>query len=204
MSKIPTLKWAQRAEKVFVTWECLNVTEVNVTLSEGLLTVEGKEGDVAYKLENLPLSLEIEPEGSKWFVNDRCVSISLKKKTAEWWESLTEKAYKRYIKTDFAKWCEEEDREYIGDFGPADGMDGGMDFGGMGLGGMGGMGMGDAGMGSFGDSDDDEDEADMSDLNPTDLPPLESDAPPPLESAGKGDDGPPPLEPDVSKMKEVD
>ena len=55
--------------------------------------------------------------------------ISLKKKTAEWWDGLTkEKSYKRFIKTDFAKWCEEEDREYMGDMGPADGMDG-MDFG---------------------------------------------------------------------------
>ena len=132
--------------------------------------------------------------------------ISLKKKTAEWWDGLTkEKSYKRFIKTDFAKWCEEEDREYTGDMAPADGMDG-MDFGGMGGMGMGGMGM--DGMGSFGDSDDEDDDedADMSDLSPADLPPLESadlgDGPPPLE--GGGGDGPPPLEPDVSMMKEVD
>ena len=73
MSKTPTLIWAQRVEKVFVTWECLATKDVNVTLSEGLLTVEGTagNGDV-YKLENLPLFLEIEPEGSKWFKNDRC------------------------------------------------------------------------------------------------------------------------------------
>ena len=73
MSKTPTLIWAQRVEKVFVTWECLATKDVNVTLSEGLLTVEGTlaNGDV-YKLENLPLFLEIDPEGSKWFKNDRC------------------------------------------------------------------------------------------------------------------------------------
>ena len=73
MSKTPTLIWAQRVEKVFVTWECLATKEVNVTFSEGLLTVEGtlENGDV-YKLENLPLFLEIEPDGSKWFKNDRC------------------------------------------------------------------------------------------------------------------------------------
>ena len=59
--------------------------------------------------------------------------ISLKKKTAEWWDGFSkDKTYKRFIKTDFAKWCEEEDREYMGDFGSADdmgGMGGGMDFG---------------------------------------------------------------------------
>ena len=54
----------------------------------------------------------------------------MKKKTAEWWDVLTkEKTYKRFIKTDFSKWCEEEDKEYMGDIGAPDGMDG-MDFGG--------------------------------------------------------------------------
>ena len=77
MSKTPTLIWAQRVEKVFVTWECLATKEVNVTFSEGLLTVEGTlENGEVYKLENLPLFLEIEPDGSKWFKNDRCSSHS--------------------------------------------------------------------------------------------------------------------------------
>ena len=75
MAKTPTLIWAQRVEKVFVTWECLSTKDVNVTLSEGLLTVEGTAGNGdQYKLENLPLFLEIEPEGSKWFKNDRCAT----------------------------------------------------------------------------------------------------------------------------------
>ena len=75
MAKTPTLIWAQRVEKVFVTWECLSTKDVNVTLSEGLLTVEGTAGNGdQYKLETLPLFLEIEPEGSKWFKNDRCAT----------------------------------------------------------------------------------------------------------------------------------
>ena len=45
MAKTPTLIWAQRVEKVFVTWECLSTKDVNVTLSEGLLTVEGTAGN---------------------------------------------------------------------------------------------------------------------------------------------------------------
>ena len=58
--------------------------------------------------------------------------ISLKKKTAEWWDGFSkDKTYKRFIKTDFSKWCEEEDREYMGDFGAADDMGGGMGGGGM-------------------------------------------------------------------------
>ena len=71
-TKTPTIIWAQRVEKVFITWEMLSTKDVNVTLAEGLLSIEGKDskGDT-YKLENLPLFLEIEPENSKWFKNDR-------------------------------------------------------------------------------------------------------------------------------------
>ena len=67
----------------------------------------------------------------------RSVVISLKKKTAEWWDTLTKewKTYKKFCKTDFSKWCEEDDKEYTGELPGVDGMDG-MDFGGMG--GMGG------------------------------------------------------------------
>ena len=85
MSKTPTLIWAQRVEKVFVTWECLATKEVNVTFSEGLLTVEGtlENGDV-YKLENLPLFLEIEPDGSKWFKNDRCTLARRRPAARQW------------------------------------------------------------------------------------------------------------------------
>ena len=37
----------------------------------------------------------------------RAVLISLKKKDSEWWDGLTkDKTLKRFIKTDFAKWCE--------------------------------------------------------------------------------------------------
>ena len=221
--------------------------------------------------------------------------ISLKKKTAEWWDAFSkDKSYKRFIKTDFSKWCEEEDREYMGDFGPADDMGG--------MGGMGGMdfgapphasnrggelgrpspvarapqlsvaataarasrcafarrwnGHGRHGHGWHGRHGQlwrqrrraaavmkksapgrvapappacrgelalmrgpwhlwllatacyscrtQEDEGDLGDLGPSDLPPLEDDGPPPLESSGNGDEGPPALEPDISQMKEVD
>ena len=112
--------------------------------------------------------------------------IILKKKEAQWWDTLsTNKGFKRFIKTDFSKWCEEEDKEYVGQF---DDPMGGMDLGGMGgmppgmdfssmMGGMGGMGGAD-----FEDEDDEDDAGDIADLQPDDLPPLESsDAPPPLE-----------------------
>jgi hypothetical protein len=71
-TKIPSLIWAQRREKVFVTFEMVATEKVNVTLSDGLLSLDAEAKGVAYKLENLPLWTEIEVDESKWFKNDRC------------------------------------------------------------------------------------------------------------------------------------
>ena len=79
----------------------------------------------------------------------RAIVISIKKKTPEWWDGLTkDKTKKPYVKADFAKFCEEDDPEYHGEFSTA-----GMEEGGMGgmPGGMGGMPGGMGGMGGMGD-----------------------------------------------------
>jgi hypothetical protein len=203
-TKTPTLHWAQREQKVLIEFQTLNTKDAKVTLSEGLLSLECAVDATAYKLENLPLFAEIDEEESKWFRDDRKIAISLKKKAPEWWDTLSkDKSFKKFIKTDFSKWCEDDDKEYTGDLGPeGDGMDfggmggmggmpgmggmGGMDLSAM-MGGMGGMG-GMPGMGEF-DDDDDDGEAGLDDLNP-----------PALE----GDDGPPPLEGDGVKPEEME
>jgi len=124
MTSTPTLKWAQRVDKVFVTFEVQAAKDVNVVFSDGLLSIDAKAGSTTYKLENMTLFMEIISEDSKWFHNDRAIVMSLKKKEAEWWDGLTkDKTLKRFIKTDFAKWCEEEDPEYTGDIpDPGGGM----------------------------------------------------------------------------------
>ena len=76
MSQIPALIWAQRREKVFVTFECIGTEEVNVTFADGLLSLDAKAKGKVYKLENLPLWTEIDVEESKWFKNDRCADAS--------------------------------------------------------------------------------------------------------------------------------
>ena len=63
--------WAQRAETVFVTIDAVDSTDSNVTFSEGLLSVELKTKAKEFKVENMPLMKEIEPNESKWFRNDR-------------------------------------------------------------------------------------------------------------------------------------
>lgn len=187
----PTLVWAQRVNKVFVTFEMLGTSNVKVSLTDGLLSLDADAAGKSYKLENMPLWAEIDSEGSKWFSNDRAVVITLKKKEEEWWDGLTkDKGLKRFIKVDFSKWCEEDDKEYTGEVAMGGGFDdmggmggmGGMDFSSM-MGGMGGMGMGDAAGMPGADFDDEDDDEPLDDLEPKDLPPIggEEDGPPPLE-----------------------
>jgi len=70
---IPTMKWAQRVEKVFVTIDAIDNADSAVTFSDGLLSINYTVKGKAYKLENMPLWLEIDADDSKWFRNDRCV-----------------------------------------------------------------------------------------------------------------------------------
>ena len=101
----------------------------------------------------------------------------MKKKAPEYWDALTkDKLYKKYIKTDFAKFCEEDDPEYTGSI-PIAGEEMGMGAGGM-MGGMGdldGMDMNRmmAKMGAMGAAGEfgDEVDADLADLEPDSLPP---------------------------------
>ena len=87
------------------------------------------------------------------------VVISLKKKAPEYWDGLTkEKSLKKFIKVDFAKFCEEDDPEYTGDIamsGEGQGMGGMPGMGMPGMGGMGGMDMASmmGGMGGMGGMD---------------------------------------------------
>ena len=71
MASTPTLKWAQRVDKVFVTFEVQAAKDVSVVLSEGLLSIDAKAGSTTYKLENMTLFMEIISEESKWFHNER-------------------------------------------------------------------------------------------------------------------------------------
>lgn len=71
MTATPTLVWAQRVNKVFVTFEMIGTSNVNVSFTDGLLSLDAEAGGKKYKLENMPLWAEIDSESSKWFSNDR-------------------------------------------------------------------------------------------------------------------------------------
>ena len=62
---------------MFVTFEARDTTNVNITFSDGLLSLDADVDGKSYKLENMTLWAEIDAHESKWFRNDRCAEMLL-------------------------------------------------------------------------------------------------------------------------------
>lgn len=157
-TKHPKLKWAQRAECVFMTVELADSENIDIDVNEekNTLTFAAQAGGQKYGF-SLELFEPVVKDESKWNTKGRNVTLYISKKDKEqeeWWPRLTkEKVKNHFINIDFDKWVDpddepEEEKGGMGDFDPAmmQGMGGGA--GGMpGMGGMGGMpGMGGGGM----------------------------------------------------------
>jgi hypothetical protein len=191
------VKWAQRADKLFITIEVTDATDVNAKFDEKTVEVTGngkhKVGATSPAPFSVKLNLlhEIDPAQSGHKVSGMAIQVLATKKdtTAEWWAKLTEEAPKtiKWLSVDWALWKDEDDTEEknlgaygdTGNFGMGGGMGGMPGMGGMGgmdlqsmlsgMGGMGGLG-GMGGMGGMGggDSDDEEGNADLGDLDGND------------------------------------
>ncbi|XP_039020283.1 uncharacterized protein OsI_027940-like isoform X2 [Hibiscus syriacus] len=162
MSRHPEVKWAQRADKVFITVQLSDSKDANVNLEpEGVFSFSGTAGtgNTHYELK-LNLYDKVIVEESKINVGVRSIFCILEKAEKVWWKKLLRGDGKapHYVKVDWDKWVDEDEDKGAGDLDL-----GGMDFsnfggmGGMGdmMGGMGGMG----GMDEFEDSDDEGQEA---------------------------------------------
>ncbi|GAU87461.1 hypothetical protein RvY_00296 [Ramazzottius varieornatus] len=167
---IPSATWAQRKEVVFLTFLVQDVKDLDLKIEANRIHFEGSSDSKNYDFD-LELYAEIDPEKSKYTKGDRVIDCLLQKKdtSAPFWPRLAKASGKQgWLKTDFARWKDEDDAddEEKGGFGGGD-----MDFTQMmgQMGGMGGMGgMGDMGGMNFGgpggddmpDSDDDKDDED--------------------------------------------
>ncbi|XP_031280560.1 uncharacterized protein OsI_027940 isoform X2 [Pistacia vera] len=176
MSRVPEVKWAQRADKVFITVLLPDSKNAKVNLEpEGVFTfsaIAGAENNL-YEIK-LDLFDKVNVEESKINIGVRSIFCILEKAEKGWWKKLLRGDGKtpHYIKVDWDKWVDEDEDNGVGDldlggmdfsnFGGMGGMGAMGGMGGMGamgamggLGGMGGMGgLGDEGMGDFEDSDD--------------------------------------------------
>ncbi|XP_039036776.1 uncharacterized protein Os08g0359500-like isoform X3 [Hibiscus syriacus] len=162
MSRYPEVKWAQRADKVFITVQLSDSKDAKVNLEpEGVFNFSGTvgTGNTHYELK-LDLYDKVIVEESKINVGVRSIFCILEKAEKVWWKKLLRGDGKapHYVKVDWDKWVDEDEDKGAGNLDS-----GGMDFsnfggmGGMGdmMGGMGGMG----GMDEFEGSDDEGQEA---------------------------------------------
>ncbi|KAF7319932.1 CS domain-containing protein [Mycena kentingensis (nom. inval.)] len=220
----PEVLWAQRSSEsdetkniVYFTINLPDVDESSLKLSIEPTKISfaatsgnektGSTKDYAFELEFFK---EIVPEKSGKKITTRSIALILRKKDmdAEYWPRLTkEKVKSAYIKTDFAKWVDEDEQDGevkdkedddfdmsgMGGMGGMGGMPGMGGMGGMpGMPGMGGMGMpGMGGMGGMpGGMGDMDFEKMMAEMSKNGGPSGDAGG----DDSDSDDDGPPPLE----------
>ncbi|KAL9252605.1 Co-chaperone protein p23-1-like protein [Drosera capensis] len=159
-SRHPSLKWAQRSDKLFITIELPDATDVKVQLEpQGKFTFSASKDGVPYELD-VELLDKINVEESKYNVGLRSIVYSIKKAEDKWWGRLLKPEWKppAFLKVDWDKWVDEDEESGVPEVDDMDfskfGMGGGPGDFGMG-GGPGDFGMG--GLDEFG-ADELEDE----------------------------------------------
>jgi hypothetical protein len=146
-SLVPPFKWAENADKLFLTIEVQGCQNAKVDLSDDAVKFSGSQGDKNFELD-FKLFKKVNVQASSWAAKAREIEILLQKadECKGWWNQLLadKNQYKGRCKIDWDLWHDEdESKEMPASFG---GNPGGMDFarmmqgmGGAGMGGMGGM-----------------------------------------------------------------
>jgi prostaglandin-E synthase len=148
--------WAQREDCLYVTINVSDLTDEKVTLNETALQFTATRSDGKQFTVDLQFYAEVDPANSKYANCGRNYAFVIQKAASGpyWPRLLKDTAKQRWLKTDFAKWRDEDEEEDVPD-PMANNPFGGMDmsqFGGMG--GMGGMDMSQfGGMGGAGGMD---------------------------------------------------
>ncbi|KAG0000916.1 hypothetical protein BGZ80_000392 [Entomortierella chlamydospora] len=137
--------WAQRSNVVFVTVNIPDATAPVTNLTEDKLEFTATSDNKHYAVV-IEFNQAIDPETSITKSSPRNFFFTLKKKEEKWWSRLTKGPKPNFIKTDFARWKDEDDEDDEVD------ESSGMDMGGLGMPGMPGASMG-GGMGGMGDMD---------------------------------------------------
>nr|XP_043618449.1 co-chaperone protein p23-1-like [Erigeron canadensis] len=112
MSRHPTLKWAQRADVVFITIDLPDAKDVNLKLEpEGGFYFSATAGadSAPYEID-INLHDKVDVNESKSSVGSRSIVYLIKKEESKWWNRLL-KAGKSptFIKVDWDKWVDEDD-----------------------------------------------------------------------------------------------
>jgi len=127
----PEIMWAQRADVLYITVNLTDIKDQVIQLEKTHLKFKAK-GEVEQKMYEFDLEFfdEINPEKSKQHLTARNLFFVIQKAKEGWWARLLkDKAKPHFIKTDFARWKDEdEEDEEGGSGGPEDDRLSNMDF----------------------------------------------------------------------------
>lgn len=177
MSRHPTVKWAQRTDKVYITIDLPDAQDVKLKLEpEGKFFFSATSGSdkIPYEVD-IDLYDKVDVNDSKASVGLRNICYLVKKAENKWWSRLLKQGGKPpiFLKVDWDKWID-EDEEGKDDKPPADMDFGDFDFSKMNMGGF------DAEAAGNGENDD----SDTEEENEVGKTPAENrEAPPPSTSS---------------------
>ncbi|KAF8398174.1 hypothetical protein HHK36_017100 [Tetracentron sinense] len=113
MSRHPTVKWAQRSDKVFLTVELPDAKDVKLKLEpEGRFIFSAIKDSVPFEVD-IELYDKVNVEESKVNIGVRSIMYVVKKAEKKWWGRLAKMEGKPpvFLKVDWDKWVDEEDEE---------------------------------------------------------------------------------------------
>ncbi|CAN6443268.1 unnamed protein product [Victoria cruziana] len=123
MSRHPSVKWAQRSDKIFITVELPDAKDVKHKLEpQGRFLFSATRDSVAYEVD-LELFDKIDVEQSKTNVGVRSIIYVIQKAENKWWSRIVKQEGKPpvFLKVDWDKWVDEDEETGVAD----------MDFGDM-------------------------------------------------------------------------
>lgn len=111
---IPTVLWAQRSDKLYLTIDLQDIKDQQVDLQPGSLSFKATGGTQQEPFElNIEFNKEVDTEASKVAVNARNVFMVLVKKEQGHWPRLTKGKQDAHIKCDWSKWVSSKGRAVL-------------------------------------------------------------------------------------------
>ena len=110
--QFPTLKWAQRKDKLYITINVVHSKKPTIEIKGKKMKYEGTDGTKNYSFE-IELYDEIDTENSKYTLDTRNIFLNLKKKkSGDYWPRLTfDKVKFHWIEIDWNYFVDDEDEE---------------------------------------------------------------------------------------------
>ncbi|GKE04603.1 HSP20-like chaperone, partial [Tanacetum coccineum] len=111
----PTLKWAQRADVIFITIDLPDAKDVKFKLEpEGKFYFSATAGtdSVPYEID-VNLHDKVDVNESKSSVGSRSIVYLIKKEESKWWNRLLKQEGKTpgFVKVDWDKWVDEDEQD---------------------------------------------------------------------------------------------